>query len=135
VRRAGREAVGCIILGRGEDEEKVRQWLTTPADVVGFIGFAVGRTDFRPVGELSAPRIGNLQPRRSSESRYFAVNAGGKRPVRHRLEYRELDARRAGIHDQYGFAHRGHPLSRAIPFRRVRRLLCRLRVDEVMGLR
>jgi 5-dehydro-2-deoxygluconokinase len=45
-RRAGREAVGCIILGRGEDQEKVRQWLTTAADVAGFIGFAVGRTDF-----------------------------------------------------------------------------------------
>lgn len=45
-RRNGREKVGCIILGRGEDEEHVRQWLTTAAGVEGFIGFAVGRTDF-----------------------------------------------------------------------------------------
>jgi myo-inositol catabolism protein IolC len=45
-RRAGRDKVGCIILGRGEDDEKVRQWLTTAAGVPGFIGFAVGRTVF-----------------------------------------------------------------------------------------
>jgi myo-inositol catabolism protein IolC len=45
-RRAGRDRVGCIILGRGEDEKKVREWLTTAAGVPGFIGFAVGRTDF-----------------------------------------------------------------------------------------
>jgi 5-dehydro-2-deoxygluconokinase len=45
-RRAGREKVGCIILGRGEDDKKVRQWLTTAAAVPGFIGFAVGRTTF-----------------------------------------------------------------------------------------
>ncbi len=44
--RDGREKVRCIILGRGEDEKKVREWLTTAAAVKGFIGFAVGRTDF-----------------------------------------------------------------------------------------
>jgi len=32
--------VGCIILGRGEDDKKVREWLTTAAGVPGFIGFA-----------------------------------------------------------------------------------------------
>ena len=45
-RAGGRDSVGCIILGRGADEQKVRQWLTTAASVPGFIGFAVGRTDF-----------------------------------------------------------------------------------------
>jgi len=45
-RHGGRDRVGCIILGRGEDEKKVREWLTTAAGVPGFIGFAVGRTDF-----------------------------------------------------------------------------------------
>ncbi|MDQ7859696.1 MAG: DUF2090 domain-containing protein [Armatimonadota bacterium] len=45
-RRGGREAVGCIILGRGEDDKKVHEWLTTAAGVPGFIGFAVGRTTF-----------------------------------------------------------------------------------------
>jgi 5-dehydro-2-deoxygluconokinase len=45
-RRAGRDKVGCIILGRNADDEQVREWLTTAAPVPGFIGFAVGRTDF-----------------------------------------------------------------------------------------
>jgi myo-inositol catabolism protein IolC len=43
-RRDGRDRVSCIILGRGEDDKKVREWLATAAGVVGFIGFAVGRT-------------------------------------------------------------------------------------------
>jgi 5-dehydro-2-deoxygluconokinase len=45
-RRGGRDKVGCIILGRGEDAKKVHEWLSTAAGVKGFIGFAVGRTDF-----------------------------------------------------------------------------------------
>lgn len=45
-RRDGRADVGCIILGRGENEEKVVEWLSTAAAVPGFIGFAVGRTSF-----------------------------------------------------------------------------------------
>lgn len=45
-RRNKRDSVGCIILGRGEDDTKVREWLTTAATVPGFIGFAVGRTSF-----------------------------------------------------------------------------------------
>jgi len=45
-RRGGRSNVGCIILGRGSNEEKVVQWLRNAAGVTGFIGFAVGRTSF-----------------------------------------------------------------------------------------
>jgi 5-dehydro-2-deoxygluconokinase len=45
-RRNGRDKVGCIVLGRGEDDKKVREWLATAARVPGFIGFAVGRTTF-----------------------------------------------------------------------------------------
>jgi 5-dehydro-2-deoxygluconokinase len=45
-RRNGRERVGCIILGRGEDDQKVQEWLLTASGVSGFIGFAVGRTSF-----------------------------------------------------------------------------------------
>ena len=45
-RRNGRSKVGCIILGRGEDDRKVREWLGNAAHVPGFIGFAVGRTSF-----------------------------------------------------------------------------------------
>jgi myo-inositol catabolism protein IolC len=45
-RRDGRHNVGCIVLGRGADEQKVVSWLETAASVPGFIGFAVGRTTF-----------------------------------------------------------------------------------------
>src|SRR5262249_35764038 len=45
-RRGGRDKVGCIVLGRGEDDKKVGEWLETAARVPGFIGFAVGRTVF-----------------------------------------------------------------------------------------
>ena len=45
-RRGGRDQVGCIVLGRGADEAKVRGWLTVAAGVPGFIGFAVDRTRF-----------------------------------------------------------------------------------------
>ena len=57
-RRGGRSSVGCIILGRGEDDEKVREWLITAASVPGFIGFAVGRTSFwDPLVDWLAKRI------------------------------------------------------------------------------
>jgi 5-dehydro-2-deoxygluconokinase len=57
-RRQGRDTVGCIILGRGEDDTKVREWLTTAAAVPGFIGFAVGRTSFwDPLMNWRAGRI------------------------------------------------------------------------------
>ena len=57
-RRGGRNAVGCIILGRGEDDSKVREWLTTAAAVPGFIGFAVGRTSFwDPLVDWRAKKI------------------------------------------------------------------------------
>jgi len=45
-RRGGRGGVGCIVLGRGEDDKKVLEWLRAAAGVPGFIGFAVGRTTF-----------------------------------------------------------------------------------------
>ena len=57
-RRGGRDKVGCIVLGRGENDAKVREWLTTAARVPGFIGFAVGRTVFwDPLVAWRAQRI------------------------------------------------------------------------------
>jgi 5-dehydro-2-deoxygluconokinase len=57
-RRGGREKVGCIVLGRGEDEQKVREWLATASAVPGFTGFAVGRTIFwDPLAAWRATRI------------------------------------------------------------------------------
>ena len=50
--------VGCIVLGRGEDDKKVREWLAVAAPVPGFIGFAVGRTTFRdPLVDMRAKKI------------------------------------------------------------------------------
>ena len=40
----GRQAVSCIVLGRGASVERVLSWLAIAAPVAGFIGFAVGRT-------------------------------------------------------------------------------------------
>lgn len=42
----GRQYVGVIVLGRGENADKVRQWLTVASKTPGVIGFAVGRTVF-----------------------------------------------------------------------------------------
>ncbi len=57
-RRDGRKDVGCIVLGRGADENKVGHWLAIAASVPGFIGFAVGRTTFLDaVADFEAKRI------------------------------------------------------------------------------
>ena len=57
-RRGGRDRVGCIVLGRGEDDRKVHEWLSIAASVPGFIGFAVGRTDFwEPLVDWRAGKI------------------------------------------------------------------------------
>lgn len=45
-RAGGRQQVGCIVLGRGEDAAHVHTWLSVAAEVPAFVGFAVGRTDF-----------------------------------------------------------------------------------------
>jgi 5-dehydro-2-deoxygluconokinase len=61
-RRDGRDSVGCIILGRGEDDTKVREWLAAAAPVPGFIGFAVGRTSFwSPLVDWRANQISRAQ--------------------------------------------------------------------------
>lgn len=45
-RRGGRDSVGCIVLGRGADTAQVEFWLRVAAAVLGFTGFAVGRSTF-----------------------------------------------------------------------------------------
>ncbi|MBO0863280.1 MAG: DUF2090 domain-containing protein [Chloracidobacterium sp.] len=56
--RGDRNKVSCIVLGRGENEQKVREWLRMAAGVPGFIGFAVGRTSFwDPLIDLRAKKI------------------------------------------------------------------------------
>jgi 5-dehydro-2-deoxygluconokinase len=70
-RRGGRDKVGCIILGRGEDDRKVHGWLTTAAAVPGFIGFAVGRTSFwDPLVQWRARKMTREGAVSAIESRY-----------------------------------------------------------------
>lgn len=45
-KRDGRGKVSCILLGRGEDQQRVSNWLKIAAPVPGFTGFAIGRTVF-----------------------------------------------------------------------------------------
>jgi len=72
-RRGGRDNVGCIILGRGENSQKVGQWLTTAAAVTGFIGFAVGRTSFwDPLLNLRAGKVTRATAVTEIASRYRA---------------------------------------------------------------
>jgi myo-inositol catabolism protein IolC len=71
VRRGGRDRVGCIVLGRGEDDAKVREWLKTAAAVPGFIGFAVGRTSFwGPLTDWKEGRIAREAAVREIARRY-----------------------------------------------------------------
>jgi myo-inositol catabolism protein IolC len=70
-RRGGRDHVGCIILGRGEDDQKVREWLSTASTVPGFIGFAVGRTSFwTPLVDWLAKKITREQAVNEIARRY-----------------------------------------------------------------
>ena len=45
-RRDGRDAVGCLVLGRGASVERVDDWLRAGAGIDGYVGFAVGRSIF-----------------------------------------------------------------------------------------
>jgi myo-inositol catabolism protein IolC len=70
-RRDGRGNVSCIILGRGEDDKKVAEWLTIAAGVPGFVGFAVGRTDFwQPLVDWLGKKITREQAVAEVASRY-----------------------------------------------------------------
>jgi 5-dehydro-2-deoxygluconokinase len=71
-RAGGRDRVGCIVLGRGEDEAKVRHWLTVGANVPGVIGFAVGRTVWWE--PLKALKAGSLTREQAIEK--IATNYG-----------------------------------------------------------
>lgn len=44
VRSGGRDAVSCVVLGRGADPARVDHWLRMGAGVPGYVGFAIGRT-------------------------------------------------------------------------------------------
>jgi 5-dehydro-2-deoxygluconokinase len=89
-RRNWRDKVGCIVLGRGEDDKKVREWLATAAPVPGFIGFAVGRTVFwDPLVELRDKKITREAAVKEISRRYqdfvkVFEQAGNSRKVKER---------------------------------------------------
>jgi 5-dehydro-2-deoxygluconokinase len=61
-RFGGRDHVGIIILGRGEDEQRVDHWLNVCAQAEGVIGFAVGRTVFwHPVLDYKEGKISRAE--------------------------------------------------------------------------
>jgi myo-inositol catabolism protein IolC len=63
--------VNCIVLGRGEVDQKVLEWLTPAAKVPGFIGFAVGRTDFwQPLVDWCDKKISRETAMDEMASRY-----------------------------------------------------------------
>jgi myo-inositol catabolism protein IolC len=45
-RRGGRDGVQCIVLGRDAPTEQLDHWLRTAAPVDGFVGFAIGRSNW-----------------------------------------------------------------------------------------
>ena len=70
--RDGRGDVGCILLGRGSNADKVVDWLRTAASVPGFIGFAVGRTTFwDPLVALRDSKISRQQAVEDIAGRYM----------------------------------------------------------------
>jgi myo-inositol catabolism protein IolC len=72
-RRDGRDDVGCIVLGRRADDNKVAAWLEVAASVRGFIGFAVGRTTFwDPVSGYVSRRLSRQEAASRIAQRYSA---------------------------------------------------------------
>lgn len=58
IKEGERKNVGLVILGRGENKEKVEEWLNAGKDVEGVIGFAVGRTVFsKPLVDFKNDKI------------------------------------------------------------------------------
>ncbi|MFJ4219684.1 2-deoxy-5-keto-D-gluconate 6-phosphate aldolase domain-containing protein [Curtobacterium luteum] len=47
VRAGGRDGVQCIVLGRDAPEEQLDHWLRVAAPVDGFVGFAIGRSNWQ----------------------------------------------------------------------------------------
>ncbi len=73
-RTGGRDNVGLIILGRGEDGAKVDHWLTVGAQTPGFIGFAVGRTTFwQPIVQCKEGVISRAEAVSSVAANYARI--------------------------------------------------------------
>lgn len=61
-KKQGRDNVSVIILGRGESQEVVENWIKTGSKLPGIIGFAIGRTIFwEPISEFNSGKISREQ--------------------------------------------------------------------------
>ncbi len=59
-RAGGRDGTDCVVLGRGENLDRVAHWLRQAAPVGGYVGFAVGRTIWLDaLSEYLAGRLDN----------------------------------------------------------------------------
>jgi myo-inositol catabolism protein IolC len=61
-RRAGRDAVRCIVLGRDAPADRLDHWLSVAAGTAGFVGFAIGRSIWeRPLAGHLAGKLSDEQ--------------------------------------------------------------------------
>ncbi len=62
IKAGGRDNVSLIILGRGENPQKMERWLKVGKGIDGVIGFAIGRTIFLPtLKEYLAKKVTSQQ--------------------------------------------------------------------------
>ncbi|HZV75404.1 MAG TPA: DUF2090 domain-containing protein [Conexibacter sp.] len=87
-RADGRDAVGCVVLGAGADDETVSGWLRAAAQADGFIGFAIGRTIFwNPLKRWIAgecDRDAAVEAIAANYRRMIDVYDAGRTPIAHR---------------------------------------------------
>ena len=81
VRSGGRDAVSCVVLGRGADAPAVERWLRAGAGVPGYVGFAVGRTIWwDAVGRYVAGAADRERPPRPSPEPIGASSTSTRPP-------------------------------------------------------
>jgi myo-inositol catabolism protein IolC len=68
--------VGCLVLGRGQERERVDRWVEVAASVGGYVGFAVGRTLWTdPFKELVTGQIDEEGAARRIAASYLDIAA------------------------------------------------------------
>ena len=71
VRSDGRDEVACVVLGRGADDSAVEHWLKQGAGVLGYVGFAIGRTIWgSPLAEYAEGRAEREEAAKRTAANY-----------------------------------------------------------------
>ncbi len=77
----GRAGVVCVVLGRGADDAAVDHWLRTGSGVPGYVGFAIGRSNWwnplKAFVDGSLPREAAAQQIGANYRRFIDVYEGG----------------------------------------------------------